>query len=87
MTACAYSPVNGGRPVTISYSTDPSAQTSARPSTATPRACSGAMYVTVPRVAPVRVSAVCPASLAKPKSRIFMVPSVVRIRFAGLMSR
>ena len=37
------SPPNGRRPVSISYSTTPKAQMSARLSTALPRACSGAM--------------------------------------------
>ena len=37
------SPSNGRRPASISYSTQPNAQMSARLSTARPRACSGAM--------------------------------------------
>ncbi len=37
------SPANGRRPVAISYSTTPSEKTSARPSMALPRACSGDM--------------------------------------------
>ena len=35
----------------------------------------------------VRAAPVVPASLASPKSRILTTPSVVIIRFAGLMSR
>ena len=38
------SPANAGRPVSISYSTQPNAQMSVRLSTAWPRACSGLMY-------------------------------------------
>ena len=37
------SPRNAGRPVSISYSTQPNAQMSVRLSTAFPRACSGLM--------------------------------------------
>ena len=36
-------PLNGGRPVTISYSTAPSEKRSVRTSTSSPRACSGDM--------------------------------------------
>ena len=49
------SPSNARRPVSISYSTTPNAQTSARRSTALPRACSGAMYAAVPRISPISV--------------------------------
>ncbi len=51
-------PVNGGRPVNVSYSTQPKAQMSARVSTSRPRACSGLIYAAVPRMAPTRVSLV-----------------------------
>jgi hypothetical protein len=37
------SPANGRRPVSISHTTTPNAQTSERLSTARPRACSGLM--------------------------------------------
>ena len=44
-------------PVTISNTTTPKAQMSARLSTAAPRACSGLMYAAVPRMIPARVDA------------------------------
>ncbi len=45
-------PVNGGRPVSISYATTPSAYRSLRPSISSPAACSGLMYVGVPTATP-----------------------------------
>jgi hypothetical protein len=51
MTA-AVSPVNGNVPVTISYKTTPNEKRSERASMSRPRACSGDMYATVPRVVP-----------------------------------
>jgi hypothetical protein len=49
------SPVDGRRPVSISYRTQPNAQMSARLSTALPRACSGAMYAAAPSSMPTPV--------------------------------
>jgi hypothetical protein len=46
------SPANSRRPVSISKSTTPNAQMSARLSTALPFACSGLMYAAVPRITP-----------------------------------
>ena len=46
------SPRNNRRPASISYSTTPNAQMSARLSTGLPFACSGAMYAAVPRIIP-----------------------------------
>ena len=46
------SPSNARRPVSISKSTHPNAQMSARLSTGLPRACSGLMYAAVPRMSP-----------------------------------
>ena len=46
---------NARRPVTISYSTHPNAQTSLRLSTTRPFACSGLMYAAVPRIIPTPV--------------------------------
>ena len=43
-------------PVSISHSTTPKAQTSARLSAADPVACSGDMYEAVPRITPARVA-------------------------------
>ena len=49
------SPSNARRPVTISKSTHPKAQTSLRLSAARPLACSGLMYAAVPSITPTRV--------------------------------
>ena len=107
MTSELLSPAsNGRRPVSISYSTQPNAQRSVRSSTGLPRACSGLMYATVPRMMPDCVTtgdatvgssdmpgAVDPlvtpasASLARPKSSTFTVPSVRSFTLAGLRSR
>ncbi len=46
------SPLKARCPVSISKSTTPNDQISARLSTALPRACSGAMYAAVPRITP-----------------------------------
>ena len=46
--ASVLSAVNGRAPASISWSITPSAKMSARPSTASPRICSGAMYPAVP---------------------------------------
>ncbi len=54
-TSLTVSPSNSRRPVSISKSTTPKAQTSARLSTACPRACSGDMYAAVPRIRPAAV--------------------------------
>jgi hypothetical protein len=43
ITAIAFSPVNGGRPASISNRTHPRAYTSARPSTGSLESCSGLM--------------------------------------------
>ncbi len=51
-------PSNARRPVTISYSTAPSAKMSVRASASTPSSCSGAMYWNVPRIVPSAVSGV-----------------------------
>ena len=51
------SPRNAGRPLSISYSTQPNAQMSVRRSTALPLACSGLMYAAVPRIMPASVIA------------------------------
>ena len=45
-------PGKGTRPVNISYSTQPNAQTSVRLSIGSPRACSGLMYAAVPAITP-----------------------------------
>ena len=90
------------RPASISYSTQPKAQISARWSTAAPRACSGAMYVAVPRMTPGCVIAVVmvgecdsdadtsdigSSAFARPKSSTFTVPSGRSLMLAGFKSR
>jgi hypothetical protein len=45
-------PANALRPVAISYSTQPSAKMSVRPSASRPSSCSGDMYWNVPRMVP-----------------------------------
>ena len=69
---------------TISASTTPAENTSARASTASPRACSGAMYAGVPEIVPTRRLA---AARAMPKSMTTTRPARVSITFSGLMSR
>ena len=69
----------GRFPVSISPSTIPAAQTSARSSTAAPAACSGAMYAGVP--APLDPSV--PSRWASPKSSSFTRPSSQTKTFAG----
>ena len=96
------SPVKSRRPVSISNSTTPNAQMSARRSTGLPRACSGLIYAAVPRMMPASVIAGavivgdCESSdappawsmaLANPKSITFTVPSGRTLIFAGFKSR
>ena len=88
--ACAVGPVNGGAPVSISYTTQPRAYRSLRPSTPPSSVpCSGLMYAGVPSAIPVSVSRSLPAALiarAIPKSVTRARPSASRM-FSGLMSR
>ena len=98
--ADAVSPLKAGRPVTISYNTAPSENRSDRPSTASPRACSGDMYAAVPMTAPgldvvgdattVREADLLSSGsppLANPKSSSFTDPAPVTLTFAGFKSR
>ena len=93
-------PVNVGCPASISNSTHPKAQMSARLSTGFPRACSGDMYAAVPMITPICVAAAVsvgdwlgsPSGLgssafANPKSSTLTVPSSRTLMFAGLRSR
>ena len=73
----------GRFPVSISPSTIPAAQTSARSSTTAPAACSGAMYAGVP--APHEPSV--PSRCARPKSSSFTRLSSQTKTFAGFRSR
>ena len=52
----ATSPANAGRPASISYRITPSAKMSQRSSTGLPSICSGAMYCSVPAIAPAPIS-------------------------------
>jgi hypothetical protein len=97
------SPRNGRSPTSISKITTPSAQMSARASTASPRACSGAMYAAVPRTTPEsvfgpegksalhspgsRCSPILSRALARPKSSTLTAPSAVILTLAGFRSR
>jgi len=96
------SPSNARRPASISYSTTPNAQMSARLSTARPRACSGAMYAAVPMIIPICVAlavivgefiastldeAAGSIAFARPKSSTFTVPSARTLMFCGFRSR
>jgi hypothetical protein len=95
--SAAESPPKGRTPTAISYSITPREKMSARASTRSPRSCSGAMYGTVPTIAPsvdrVAVGSVLPAPaggpthFARPKSSTFTRPSSLSMTFAGLRSR
>ena len=95
IVSAAVSRSKGARPATISYRTQPSENTSLRPSATAPRACSGDMYPTVPSTVPgvVRCSAVGAVSSsgdakgsarARPKSSTFTRPSVGQEDVVGL---
>ena len=91
---------NARLPVSISYSTAPKAQMSARLSTVFPRACSGLMYAAVPRIIPACVMAGAvivgdidmsgdqlaagSIAFASPKSSTFTVPSLGDLDVRGL---
>ena len=118
------SPANARRAVSISYRTQPNAQTSLRLSTTRPLACSGLMYAAVPSGTPIWLiaggfacfwagastngnadttelpvpmsalpgasrctSTVSSRGFARPKSRIFTVPSSWTLMLAGFRSR
>ena len=68
----------------ISVRTTPAANTSARGSTPSPRACSGAMYAGVPEIVRPGSSV---AMLASPKSMTTTRPAVVIMMFSGFTSR
>ena len=92
---------NARSPVSISKTTAPKAQMSARLSTGLPRACSGLMYAAVPRIIPASVDRAVSVGefiasdaagsgvrvLARPKSRILTRPSGVTLTLAGFKSR
>ena len=87
--ATGESPVNGGLPVSSSYSRHPVEYRSLRASTRSPRACSGDRYCAVPITWAVWVI-VAWASLtarAMPKSITLTSADRVSITFPGLMSR
>ena len=68
-------PFHSRLPVAASHSITPTEKMSARRSTRSPRACSGAMYATLPLSTPVRVSDDEFSALAMPKSTTFTRPS------------
>ena len=82
--ATGESPVNGGVPVSNSYSMQPVAYTSERASTDSPRACSGERYT-----AEVAVMTAWPSQTARamPKSITFTAPARFSMMFAGVTSR
>ncbi len=74
-------------PVSISWSITPTEKRSLRPSSGSPRTCSGDMYPVVPFTTP---TCVCPRpsrALAMPKSSSFTTPSYVTITFFCATSR
>ena len=94
-------PLNAFCPVTISYTTPPNAKMSVLLSASLPSNCSGAMYWSVPRMAPsaVRFADACvgiwdigditplsPVSFANPKSSSF-TPDLVIMMLPGFRSR
>ena len=78
---------NSVLPVIIWYAITARANWSARPSTASPRICSGAMYSTVPITMPVGVTVRVSLIRAMPKSMILAVPAASIMTLAGLISR
>ena len=98
MVSDAVSPANARRPVSISYTMQPNAQTSLRASAACPRACSGLMYAGVPRTTSLacdprrrhsrgRRRRIGGCGLARPKSSTLTTPSRRILMFDGLRSR
>ncbi len=80
---------NGGRPTSISYSSDPMPKTSVERSAAPSASCSGAMYRSVPMIVPGSVRLASPSSRARamPKSTRRARPSDETMTFAGFTSR
>ena len=83
------SPGKGRTPASICSSIVATAYTSVAGDSASPRACSGAMYAGVPMTSPRRVSTVpgLPETLAMPKSVTLRTPLAAKSMFSGLMSR
>ncbi len=81
------SPSKGWTPVSALYRTSPRLKRSARWSIALARTCSGAMYISLPRIVPASVLMILSRALATPKSRIFTSPAKETWTFCGLMSR
>ena len=87
LAAAFASPVMSRDLARHSHRTIPMEKTSARRSISAPRACSGAMYASLPLRMPVSVSVTLTAAFAMPKSTSFTVPSKVTRMFCGLTSR
>ncbi len=85
----AESPVKGGFPVSISYSTQPAEYRSERISTLSPRACSGDRYCAVPTTPwdCVIVAAESSSARAMPKSMTLTMPCTEIMMLPGLISR
>ena len=81
--------MNGGRPVSISYSTQPAEYKSERMSTVSLRACSGERYCAVPTTPWdwVIVAAESSSARAMPKSMTLTTPCSEIMMLPGLMSR
>ena len=87
-TAIAESARNGGRPRPWRRARRPAQNRSARASTGSPRACSGAMYCGVPAMTPLCVRLASSIARARPKSVSLTRSMQFSSRmFAGLMSR
>ncbi len=82
-----FSPSKAGTPATISYSSEPSENTSLRWSAAWPPTCSGDMYLGDPIIVPLCVRTSELFIRAMPKSMIFACPSPTSMMLPGLMSR
>ena len=80
-------PTKSLSPVHNSYKTTPAAKMSLRPSSGSPRTCSGLMYPNFPLRMPACVLVILLAALAMPKSINFTSPSYERMMFCGLTSR
>ena len=78
---------NSRTPDSASHSTTPSANTSVRASTDSPRICSGDMYGSLPLSTPVRVFLPSLGIFDTPKSSTLHTPSTVTNRFCGDTSR
>ncbi len=87
MVWALFLPVNRRLPVSTLHRTTPAANTSARQSSCSPMACSGAMYENLPLTVPGAVWVMRVAALATPKSMTRVIPSVPMRMLPGETSR